>query len=116
MNFSFYPFGNSSSFYLQAKDRAEYGSATHLPQNNSPIRESKKETEVSHNANPKLSSMTKSNELVGNDQKGSPSFREISSANHESSPSPAQLVNLLLGMIMLVSLIIVMMLDMVAKF
>ncbi|RVW85185.1 Protein NTM1-like 9 [Vitis vinifera] len=44
-------------FCLQAKDRAEYGSVIDLLQNKNPIREFKKDSEVTEKANPNLSSI-----------------------------------------------------------
>eukprot|EP00261_Vitis_vinifera_P039884 XP_019081127.1 PREDICTED: NAC domain-containing protein 21/22-like isoform X3 [Vitis vinifera] len=104
-----------NSVSIKAKDRAEYGSATDLLQSKNPIRESKKDCEVPEKANPKLSSMTRLNEPVGSTQKGSFNSPETTSASHEPSSSPAQLVNFLTGIILFVILIVVMVLDFIAK-
>ncbi|XP_034708718.1 NAC domain-containing protein 62-like isoform X1 [Vitis riparia] len=104
-----------NSVSIKAKDRAEYGSATDLLQSKNPIRESKKDCEVPEKANPKLSSMTRLNEPVGSTQKGSFNSPETASASHEPSSSPAELVNFLTGIILFVILIVVMVLDFIAK-
>ena len=97
--------------FQQAKERAEYVSATDLLHKKDSIKEFKKDYEVSQKDKVKSSTKSTWNEPVGSHQKGSINSPKTAAISHKQSSSQDNLVNLLVGLLLFVIVIAVMVLN-----